>query len=298
MTTNPVYVAIEGGGTKFIVSFGSSIQHSSQLTVSTSSPQQTGAEVLAFIRDQAKSSTITSIGVASFGPIGIDPAKADYGIIGNTPKPGWAGFSYPELLQEFGAPLAVDSDVNGAALAEVHNGSAKGKRRVAYVTVGTGIGAGFVIDGMVSNGRGHPELGHMLIPIHSQDLSNAGYCPIHGGCLEGLAAGPAIKARWGQDLSQLDSQHLGHRLEAYYLGVMCTNLILQFVPDIIVIGGGVIQTPGLLSRIREETAKTLNGYLAEYQEPGALDKLIVEPGCGPISGLVGAYELAKGCALK
>ena len=289
------FVAIEGGGTKFVVSVGRSVDDAQQISIPTEHPSITIGRVKDFIRQQEKqNSAISAIGVASFGPVGINPANSDYGLISNTPKPDWSGFNYLEALAEFAIPIVIDSDVNAAALAEARCGAGYGKSRVAYITVGTGVGGGFVVDGVVQNGKNHPELGHMLLPLHPKELVGAGYCPFHGACLEGLASGPSIKARWGKDLSQLAQNHLGLELEAHYLAAMCVNVSLQFVPDVIVLGGGVMATPGLLERVKATTAKLLNGYFPDYQLQTS-SNLISKPQFSPISGLVGAYQMAYDC---
>ncbi len=288
----PLYVAIEAGGTKFVVSVGNDWRNSVTSTIATTTADETAAELIKFLRQQIAGKRVAAIGVASFGPVGIDPLSASYGVIGSTPKPGWSGFSYRDVLKEFAAPIVIDSDVNGAALAEARHGAGEGCRRVMYVTVGTGVGGGLVVDGCISNGSSHPELGHMLLPRHKKDLVDAGYCPYHRDCLEGLASGPSVKARWGLDLSELGSDHLGFELQAYYLAAMSSNIILQSVPDRIVLGGGVMQTQGLIEQVRIETRALLNGYRPDLDSESAMAELIQLPHHAPISGLIGAFELA------
>ena len=292
----PVFVAIEAGGTKFVVSVGRHWQSAVTTTISTTTHAQTSAALLEFLRQQIAGQPLAAIGVASFGPLGIDPQLPSYGVIGATPKAGWSGFSYRQILREFAAPVAVDSDVNAAALAEARHGAGRGCSRVMYITVGTGIGGGLVFDGRVSNGVTHPELGHMLLPVHPDDPLDAGCCPYHGSCLEGLAAGPSVQARWGVDLSQLGREHIGFELQAYYLAAMSANLILQSVPDRIILGGGVMQTPGLLEQVRIATRTLLNGYRPDLDTELAMAELIQLPQHAPVSGLVGAFELAFDCA--
>lgn len=291
-----LFVAIEAGGTKFVVSVGRHWSNAVTSTFETTSPAATGEAVLEFIRRESADRDIAAIGVASFGPVGIAAQLPNYGVIGSTPKVGWTGFSYLDLLETFSAPIMVETDVNAAALAEARHGAGKGLRRVMYVTIGTGIGGGLVVDGAISNGVTHPELGHMLVPRHREEIADAGFCPFHGDCLEGLAAGPTVTARWGQDLSQLGEDHLAFRLQAYYLAAMCTNLILQSVPDRIVLGGGVMQTPGLLAAVRAETSRLLNGYRCDLLSEHDWQQLICLPQHAPAAGLVGAYELAFDCA--
>ena len=287
-----LYVAIEGGGTKFVVSVGDKFDNATTINIPTESPSATMHKVIDFINNEAAGQPITAIGLASFGPIGINSSLPDYGVIGKTPKTGWSGFNYFEELSVFNAPIAIDSDVNGAALGESRCGVGKDKNRIAYITVGTGVGGGFVANSAVLNGIGHPELGHILVPRHPRDLLGSGCCPFHNDCLEGLASGPSIYARWGKDLSQLHSSHVAHELEAYYLASMCVNVLLQFVPDVIILGGGVMKTPGLIERVRETTVDLLGGYMPKYDSKKAIEKIIVPPLCEPVSGLVGAFEMA------
>ncbi len=289
----PRVAAIEAGGTKFVVSAGDDWTSPDCHTIPTSSPEETLAHTLSVLRKAFEQAPFAAIGVASFGPIGIQPGSADYGVIGATPKPGWSGFSFIEALKEFDVPIIIDSDVNGAALAEHQFGAGRDLARVCYVTIGTGIGGGIIIDGEVSNGKSHPELGHMLLAKHPDDLPEAGYCPFHGACLEGLAAGPSIMKRWGKNLSQLPSDHIAHEIEAHYLASLCLNLLLTIVPDRILLGGSVAQTPGLIDKVRVRTRQLLGGYLPDIDSSEAMASLIQLPELAPLSGLAGAYALAR-----
>jgi len=275
-----------------VVGVGHSFEEMATTTIPTTTPEETMAAVGECLTGQWREEPFQAIGIASFGPIGVNAAAPDYGVIGVTPKAGWSQFNLRSSLKTFDVPITVDSDVNGAALAEATHGAGRGKDTVIYVTVGTGIGAGIVSNGRVSNGFSHPEAGHMVIPQHSDDLENACSCPFHDSCLEGLASGPSIMKRWQSDLSVLGPNHLGFQLEAHYLGAMCHNLIMTYMPDVILIGGGVLQAPGLIEAVRRETCKSLGGYLPALNSDEAMQALIQEPALAPISGLVGAYDLA------
>ncbi len=290
--SHPRVAAIEGGGTKFVVGVGTTVTDATITTIPTTTPEATAAAVLAVLRKAFDTAPFEAIGVASFGPLGIVPNSPEYGVIAATPKPGWRGFNYLDCLAEFQVPIVVDTDVNCAALAEARQGAGKNHSRVMYVTVGTGIGGGLVIDEQISTGASHPEIGHITLARHPHDLPDAGICPFHKDCLEGFASGPSIHSRWHQSLSQLASDHFAHRLEAYYLGQMCANLLLSMVPDMIVIGGGVSNSPGLIARVQQATRALLNGYLPALDSDTAMAQRISLPSLAPLSGLVGAFELS------
>lgn len=197
--------AVEAGGTKCMVALvrrdGTVAE---QQRIATTTPAETLAAVLAFFRTgAARHGPIGAIGVASFGPIIVDRSAPDYGTIARTPKPGWQGTNWRDALATLGIPVTVDTDVNGAALGEWTRGAGQGCRTMAYTTVGTGIGTGVVHDGTPLAGFSHYESGHIRVPRDAARDPFAGTCPFHGDCLEGLAAGPAIKARFGHGLDAL-----------------------------------------------------------------------------------------------
>lgn len=295
MTANdtPTYVAIEAGGTKFIVAVGTSADNCVSTSIPTQDASSTIHAVKAFVTEKLAGRTAAGIGVASFGPLSLDPSRNDFGAVLPTPKPGWSGYNYrTDLMESFGAPVNLSTDVNAAALAELQ--LRKGCNHLAYVTVGTGIGVGVVNNGQLSNGNMHPEIGHIQLKRHEADQDFPGVCPFHGDCLEGLASGPAIAKRWGQSLSELPNDHIAHDIEATYLAGLCTNLILHHMPDVIVIGGGVSQTPQLLERIRQKCKGQLAGYLPHLDADEPMERLIVSPFKGSSSGLEGAFLLAQG----
>ncbi len=292
MSNNPIYAAIEAGGTKWLVSVGTSPETAVQTRIPTEHPEVTVGAAVDFIAEQIKQQgAIQAIGIGSFGPIGINPDDTDYGVIGKTPKPHWTGVDLFSTFSQFNVPLKIESDVNAAALAEAKSLLPNDEGRLIYITVGTGIGAGVVDNGRVSNGVHHPEMGHIRLPHHPDD-NYAGHCPIHGACLEGLACGPAIIDRWGKDLSTLGSSHESHDIIAYYLGGFAANLLLTYAPNYIVLGGGVSLTEGLLSRVRQQAFKQLGGYLARFNQADGLGAVIQAPSLDTLSGISGAYLLA------
>lgn len=289
------YVGIEGGGTKFVCVHGTGPNDLHDRTViTTSSPNQTMAEVIEYIHATQKKSLIKSIGLAVFGPLDLDRTSSTYGYITTTPKPGWENFDIVGVLKKtFNLPIGFDTDVNGAALGEYQWGAAQGLNDFIYITVGTGIGGGLMINGKIVHGAMHPEMGHILIPRSNHD-SFQGCCHFHSNCLESLASGTAMSARWQVDSAlDLPSDHEAWDLEAHYLGMGIANLILTLSPQRIVIGGGVMQQAHLLPKIRAEVLKCLNGYLKCEKIIKHLDDYIVNPGLHDNAGICGAIALAE-----
>ncbi len=286
---------IEAGGTKCVVAVADDdLSIIAQVTIPTTAPDETFASIISFF-GQAQSerrSDLTAIGVASFGPVGVDPASSCYGEIFETPKLAWRGVSYQDRLSQFGVPVTIDTDVNGTALAEQIYGAGKSAETLAYVTVGTGIGVGLVKAGKPLSGFSHYEMGHIL-PRRAESDTFEGLCPSHGDCLEGLAAGPAIKARWGRPLSDLNSDHPAHDIEADYLGQLVHSITLMHAPHSIVLGGGVMKTEGLIERIRAKAERYLGGYMKHAALDAGLQNYVTKPKLGDKSGIIGALALAR-----
>ncbi|MDP3907329.1 ROK family protein [Novosphingobium sp.] len=287
--------AVEAGGTKFVIALaredGTVL---AQARVPTEAPAATFRAMADFFAAaSARHGPIAAFGIASFGPIDIDPASPAYGTFTTTPKPGWSGARYQDALGRFGAPIVVDTDVNGAALGEWQAGAGQGCTTVAYTTVGTGIGTGVVHEGRPLMGFSHYESGH--IPIARDGLRDPfpGHCPYHGDCLEGLAAGPAIEKRWGQSLSALGSPADKVELIAGYIAQLATSLVLLHMPDRLIFGGGVMKAPGLIEAVRRETARRLGGYIQAAQLDAGLAHYIVLPGLGDEAGITGAIALGR-----
>ena len=278
--------AIEAGGTKFVLAVGSSPEEiRARKSIPTTDPATTLAEAAAWFASQGK---LTALGIGSFGPVELDPASPRWGRITNTPKPGWhdcdiAGFFHERL----GVPVGFDTDVNAAALAEYSAARTHGCRSLAYLTIGTGIGGGLVQDGKPVHGISHPEMGHIFPRRHPLDPEFAGVCPHHGDCLEGLASGPAIKARWGAPLSELADNHPAHGIIADYIAQACHTLFATNAVECVVIGGGVAKTPGLTERIADHARQLGAGYL-----PGSSRQTIRHPHHGDDAGITGALMLA------
>jgi fructokinase len=286
---------IEAGGTKCVVAVADDdLSIIAQATIATTAPDETFASIIGFFEQaqRAHGSDLTAIGVASFGPAGVDPASSSYGKILETPKLAWRGVSYPDRLSHFGVPVIIDTDVNGAALAEQIYGASNRSGTLAYVTVGTGIGVGVVQAGKLLSGFSHFEMGHIL-PRRSQGDTFEGLCSSHGDCLEGLAAGPAIKERWRKPLSELSTDHPAHDIEADYLAQLVHSITLMHAPHSIVLGGGVMKTEGLIDRIRVKAERYLAGYMKHAALDTGLKNYITKPKLGEKSGIIGALALAR-----
>lgn len=286
----PVYGCIEAGGTKVVLGVLSDPADTVPIArVPTTTPAETIQACLAFFNAHAPAQGYAAFGIATFGPADLDPLSPRWGWITETTKPGWRDMDVAGPFgQAFACPVGFDTDVNGAALGESRWGAAAGVEVATYLTVGTGIGGGVTIAGKPLHGAMHPEMGHYRPSRHPQD-NFTGVCPYHGACLEGLASGPAIMARWGASLSDLPQDHPAHDIIAHYLAqsVVAQQAILS--PQRIVLGGGVMQTPGLLGRVREAAARLGNGFFCASAE---YETLVVDPGLGIRSGLLGALALA------
>ncbi|MGB7373433.1 ROK family protein [Pontixanthobacter sp.] len=277
---------IEAGGTKFVLAVGSAPNAiKARHEIPTRDPAATLEEAAQWFE---KHGQICGLGIATFGPAQLDPNSPQWGHILQTPKPDWSDCGIaPFFTDRLGVPAGFDTDVNGAALAEYRFGAGKDAGSLAYVTVGTGIGGGLIIDGHPVHGAAHPEMGHMF-PRHSADDGGfAGICPAHGDCLEGVASGPAIKARWGGSLSDLSPDHSAHETVAAYLAQLCHTLFAVTAVETVVLGGGVMNTPGLLDRVRAASDGLGNGYL-----PGIGKHRITGPALGANAGITGALLLA------
>lgn len=286
------YGAIEAGGTKFICEVTDADGKVLAATrIDTTTPDATLARVQQFLAaGQQQHGPLAGIGIAAFGPLDLHPDSASYGHILATPKPHWSQVDLVSpLRRHFGCAVAIDTDVNAAALAEARLGAGKHCDSVLYVTVGTGIGGGGVIYGRTLKGALHPEMGHIRVLRHPRDTQFTGTCPFHGDCLEGLASGPAIVARFGKALDQLADNSDAIEIIGYYLGQLASTCILMLSPQRLVIGGGVMQQQSLYAVIRRTASRFLNGYAGIGN---SLDHLIVPPALGERSGIAGAFVLA------
>lgn len=283
------YAAIEAGGTKFRVAIAQGTEIVADTTILTTTPDETLGDAIRFIREWGD---VNSVGIACFGPLDLDPNSPAHGSITETPKPAWSNTPVLATVRDtLEVPIAIDVDVGGAALGEMKWGAARGLSDFIYITVGTGFGAGLVIDGTVHHGIGHPEMGHIVVERVRGD-SYAGHCPFHGACLEGMAAGPAIEDRWGRPGAALADRTDVWELEAKYLAQALRTFTYVAAPQRVLLGGGVMQQEGLIELVRLKLSEQFAGYVTDYRLRGTLDDYIVAPKFGQDAGLMGAIALA------
>jgi fructokinase len=287
-----LYGGLEGGGTKYICTVGiDPEQIVEEVRFPTTTPAETIGRAVAFF----KKFDLSAIGLATFGPLDLDPASPTYGTITASPKPGWSNTDIlGEFHQAFELPVALDTDVNAAAFGEWYWVPAnKVLESLVYFTIGTGIGAGLITNGCLVHGLTHPEAGHMRLPHDRKKDPFPGICPFHGDCFEGLASGPAIARHWRQAAELLPDDHPAWELEASYIAYALVNTILQVSPQRIVLGGGVMEHRTLFPAIRRKVAEILNGYVSSPVFTGSLEEYIIPPSLGKRSGVLGAMGLAK-----
>jgi fructokinase len=292
-----LFGGIEGGGTKFVCAVATetgAIIAREQFP--TEDPQDTVARAVEVFQqfEAQQGETLAAIGIASFGPVDLNPASQYYGYITATPKPKW---SYADVAGPVKAafpdiPVAFDTDVNGAALGEQRWGAAQGWDTFVYITIGTGIGGGGMVGNTMLHGLIHPEMGHILLPIRDDDPLDRGVCPFHPNCLEGLAAGPSIETRWGMPGQALPEDHAAWDLEAHYLAHAVEAIMMVLSPQGIILGGSVMHQPRVLPLIREKVRALVNDYLKHPRLQGDLSDFIVLPGLGDNAGVMGAIALA------
>jgi len=285
---------IEAGGTKFVCLLADGAGTIlAEARFPTRGPGETMGEVLGFFRSAAAGGIRPdAVGIGAFGPLELRPGDR-YGHIASTPKPGWSGADLVGPVRAaLGVPVEIDTDVNAAALAEARWGAAQGLGSFVYMTVGTGIGAGALVDGRPIHGLVHPEMGHVSVPRQAGD-DFPGICPFHGACFEGMASGPAMSARWGVPAQDLvgEARDRAVDLEARYLAEGLRNIVYALAPERIVIGGGVAEMPGLLPAVQARLVERLGGYpgLDEHAAEGFL----TAAGLGQMAGPRGTLALAE-----
>lgn len=289
----PLKAAIELGGTKCVMILGSDPDDvRAEARIDTAGPNETLDAIDDTLRRWRDRHGFGSIGIASFGPLDLDPASPTYGCVINTPKPGWSGANILQRARCWSAPIGFDTDVNGAALAEGRWGAARGLRSYAYVTVGTGIGVGSVVGGQFIRGLGHSEAGHLRVPA-APGRTFSGACPYHGDCVEGLASGPAVLANAGLPAEQLTRSDPAWDVVVHALTALFHNLVLTTAPERILVGGGLgMGQQHLLPRIRTALVASLNGYGAAPMIERTIDSFIASPALGHRVGPLGALALA------
>lgn len=294
----PLIAAIEAGGTKFVCAVGTGPHDVRSVTrIATTTPEETLAAVTRFLSmAKSKHGPISAIGVGSFGPIDLDKNSETYGYITTTPKPGWQFTNIvPKLQDRYHVPIAWDTDVNAAVLAEFLWGAGQDTDPLIYITVGTGIGGGVLINGQLLHGLLHPEIGHMLVPPpqNSGAIQQACHCPYHKNCIEGYVSGAALASRWGVKADALPPDHPAWEEVADVMAHALVNLTLSLCPKRIILGGGVMSQEHILPLIRGRVSQLMNGYLRVPELGRSIDDFIVAPGLGARSGLLGALALGK-----
>jgi len=283
---------IEAGGSKWECAVGTGpADLRATETVPTTTPGETIGRVVAFFEREGP---VEAIGIGSFGPLDGKVSSPTWGHITTTPKPGWAHADVgQEIQRRLSVPVVFDTDVNAAAYGEHLWGAAKGLDTFCYITVGTGIGGGGMARGKLLHGLVHPEFGHMRIPHDLEADPFPGVCPYHGDCWEGLASGLAIEARWGRSAVDLAGDEAVWELEARYLalGLVCVICVLS--PERIVLGGGVLSAPGLLSLVHREIGTLMNGYLDNAAVGDGIADYVTLPQLGSLSGVLGGIGLAQ-----
>lgn len=290
-----LFAGLEAGGTKWVCALARSDGEILEETqVATLSPSETIPRVIAFLDERsAVYGKLRGIGIGSFGPLDLDPASATYGYLTTTPKLGWTRTNLVGVFREaFGLPVGFDTDVNAAALGEARWGAARGLADFVYLTIGTGIGGGGMANGKLIHGLVHPEMGHLRVPHDLQRDPFPGICPYHGDCLEGLASGPALEARWGIRGEEIPWDHPAWKLEAHYLALGLVNIICTLSPRRIIMAGGVMQQKQLFPLIRQDVRRILNGYIQSVSLESGIEDYIVPPALGNKSGVMGAIALA------
>ena len=293
---NVLVGGIEAGGTKFVCAVGSGPDDiRDQVRIPTTTPTETISDAIRFFEAQtAKLGRLSAIGIASFGPIDPRRGSPTFGYITSTPKPGWGNTDFAGSVERaLRIPVGFDTDVNVAALGEWRWGAGQGVDNLIYLTIGTGIGGGGLVNGKLMHGLVHPEMGHIRIPHDFRADPYPGHCPFHGDCLEGLACGPAMSERWKQASERLPGDHPAWALEAHYLALALVNFICTLSPERIVLGGGVMSQPQLIGLIRQEVRQLLNQYVQSPAILSRIDEYIVLPGLADRSGVLGAFALAQ-----
>lgn len=281
--------ALETGGTKMVAAVGNEKgEILERISIPTLTPEETIPKCIDFFRGKG----IQALGIASFGPVDLDKSSPTYGYVTTAPKLAWANYNLMGAFRkEFDIPMEMDTDVNGSCLGEATWGCTKGMDNSVYITVGTGLGVGIMVGGQLVHGMMHPEAGHILMIRHPDDTQFQCVCPYHENCMEGLAAGPAIQARWGRPAIELADNPKVWEIEAYYLAQGIVSYILTVSPRRIVLGGGVMHQEHLMPLVRQEVVRLLNGYI-KTKEIADIDHYLVLPSLNDDQGIMGCLKLA------
>ncbi len=290
-----LFGGIEAGGTKFVCAIASGPNEVlAETRFPTTTPEETFGRAVTFFREQGEEhGSLEAVGISSFGPVDPNPDSPSFGYITTTPKQGWANVDFAGAVKRgLDLPVGFDTDVNGAALGEHRWGAAQGLDTFIYLTIGTGIGGGGLVNGKLMHGLLHPEMGHIRLPHDLEADPYPGCCPYHGDCLEGLASGPAIEERWGKRGTELPDDHPAWALEARYLALALVNFIVTLSPQRIIMGGGVMDQNHLFDLIRTQVTELLSDYVKAPAILDHIDQYVVPPSLGNRAGVLGAIALA------
>jgi fructokinase len=294
-----LFGGIEAGGTKWVCAVGDGPQGlRAQKRIETRKPAETITAAIEFFREQeVQHGRLAAVGIGSFGPLDPERRSPTFGYITTTPKPGWADTDVAGPIgRALDVPVGFDTDVNAAALGERRWGAAQGLENFIYLTIGTGIGGGAMVNGQLVHGLIHPEMGHIRLPHDREADPFPGWCPYHGDCLEGLAAGPALEHRWGQRGETLPEDHPAWPLQARYLALALVNFICTLSPQRIILGGGVMEQLQLFPMVRAGVQELLNEYVQAKEILEEIEAYIAPPGLGAQAGVLGAIALAEEAA--
>ena len=285
----PLFGALEAGGTKMVCAVGNAQgQILDRVSIPTRTPEETMPELLNYFRGKG----LAAAGIGCFGPIDLDRRSPTYGTILSSPKLSWRNFDIVRRFrEELGLPVGIDTDVNAAALGEAVWGCTREVSNSIYITVGTGVGLGVIINGKPYHGMIHPEGGHIFMDRRPDDPMVRGVCPYHPNCLEGLASGPAIERRWGRKAEELADCTAVWEMEAYYIAQAVCSYIMMISPERIILGGGVMHQEQMLPLVRREVHRQLRGYI-QGKGLDDLGSYIVPVSLGDNQGVMGAVKLA------
>ncbi len=290
-----LYGAIEAGGTKFVCAVGTGPDRIlSEIRFPTTAPDETLARAVRYFEEQQQThGPVAALGIGAFGPVDLHPESATYGRIAASPKTAWIGADMIGPLRTLGVPIGFDTDVNAAALGEWRYGAARGLDTFIYLTFGTGIGGGGMVRGRLMHGLVHPEMGHIRIPHDLERDPFPGRCPFHKDCFEGLAAGPAIEARWGARGETLPEDHPAWALQTDYIALGLSSLICTLSPERVILGGGMMQQSHLFPLVRRKVQDHLAGYVQSPAILADIQTYIVPPALGNRAGILGGIALAE-----
>lgn len=290
-----LYGGIEAGGTKIVCAIGSGPENIyDEVRFPTTTPGETINQCIEYFSTYLSNNELDSIGVGSFGPLDLRINSATYGYITFTTKLGWSNTNFlGKLKEKIKIPIVLDTDVNVAALGEYYWGAGKNTSDFVYLTIGTGIGGGAIVNNKLLHGFNHPEMGHLLIQKNNKNDSFSGNCNFHKNCLEGLASGPAIEKYWDKKAEYISKNHEAWDKQADYLAKAIMNYMLILAPKRIILGGGVMEQKQLFPIIQKKVKEYLNGYIHIPEIMDHLDDYIIPPQLGNKAGILGAIALAK-----